>query len=103
MNVLDDTLRLQQLKAEMAEIEKRIQEKVKENQDKVKEQILIMAKEAGFAVSFPTEGVLRHYSTRRSLQYKHPETGATWVASGRTPKWLRDLESAGHNRAEFLI
>jgi DNA-binding protein H-NS len=39
----------------------------------------------------------------REPKYKNPETGDTWSGMGRPPFWLRDLETAGRSRDEFLI
>jgi DNA-binding protein H-NS len=35
-------------------------------------------------------------------RYRGPG-GETWSGRGRQPRWLADLEAAGHDREEFLI
>jgi DNA-binding protein H-NS len=35
-------------------------------------------------------------------KYRGP-SGETWSGRGRQPRWLAELEAAGHNREEFLI
>jgi DNA-binding protein H-NS len=35
-------------------------------------------------------------------KYRGP-SGETWSGRGRQPRWLAELEGAGHNREEFLI
>jgi len=46
-----------------------------------------------------------HPLTGRKIapKYRHPRTGDTWTGRGSTPRWLRELESAGTKRELFLI
>ena len=46
-----------------------------------------------------------HPLTGRKIapKYRHPRTGETWTGRGSTPRWLRELESAGTKRELFLI
>ena len=46
-----------------------------------------------------------HPLTGRKIapKYRHPRTGDTWTGRGSTPRWLRELESAGTKRDLFLI
>ncbi|HEY0294751.1 MAG TPA: H-NS histone family protein [Bordetella sp.] len=36
-------------------------------------------------------------------KYRHPETGETWSGRGKTPRWLREAESAGIAREAFFL
>jgi DNA-binding protein H-NS len=38
------------------------------------------------------------------IKYRHPEDHEkTWTGRGVTPKWMRDLLTAGRNRSEFEV
>lgn len=38
------------------------------------------------------------------IKYRHPEDSEkTWTGRGVTPKWMRDLITAGHDRSEFEV
>lgn len=37
------------------------------------------------------------------VRYRDPESGGTWTGNGRIPKWMKQAEASGRNRAEFLV
>ena len=43
-------------------------------------------------------------STKVAAKYRHPnDPEITWTGRGVTPKWLKALLDAGHDRSEFQI
>ncbi len=39
-----------------------------------------------------------------AIKYRHPDDeNKTWTGRGVTPKWMRELLGAGHQRAEFEV
>jgi len=36
-------------------------------------------------------------------KYKDPQSGATWSGRGKAPRWIRDAETEGKSRDQFLI
>lgn len=39
-----------------------------------------------------------------AVKYRHPEDHEkTWTGRGVTPKWMRELLDAGHDRSEFEV
>lgn len=53
---------------------------------------------ASRAVGRPAKG-----AAKVEAKFHNPATGETWSGRGRAPGWLREAESSGRSRDEFLV
>lgn len=42
--------------------------------------------------------------TKVAIKYRHPDDHSkTWTGRGVAPKWMQELQNAGHQRSEFEV
>lgn len=90
-----------EIKAQIADLEKKAHEARSSEITSAKAQIAEIMKTYGLSLS-DLEGSAKpkSYKVRQSVaaKYRSEETGATWTGRGRAPLWL-----AGKNKDDFLI
>lgn len=91
---------VQQLQAQLADLDKRIKEARRSERSTALAQVRQMV--TSYALT-PREIFGQGYSDRAKLftvgpKYRNPATGATWSGRGRVPGWI-----VGRDRAAFLI
>lgn len=42
-------------------------------------------------------------SAKGQPKYRDPSSGATWTGKGKAPRWIKDHESRGRGRDDFLV
>jgi DNA-binding protein H-NS len=92
-------MNLQDLQAQKAAIEAKIAEATAAQAEAKAEAITAMK---SLATQF---GILAREvfdPVKADVKYRGP-AGETWTGRGLVPKWLRDMEVAGHDRTEFLV
>jgi DNA-binding protein H-NS len=84
---------IEQLKAQQAELDKRIQEKQQAQRKGVIEQIVSVVKEYDVPVEELVEALgglkLRRKGTKAKAKYRDPATGTTWSGRGKEPSWIK--------------
>jgi DNA-binding protein H-NS len=109
-----DLLSCQELQVTRQRAEKKWQEKLEEAKSAAIEKMrtelaLVGVDPSDISVSFEKQGRRRREGFGGQRQwpaikpkYKGPK-GETWSGRGYPPKWLKELESQGHNRQEYKI
>jgi DNA-binding protein H-NS len=88
-------LSIEQLKAQQAELDRRIQEKQKAQRASVIEQIVNVVKEYDVPIEELVEALgglkLRRKGTKAKAKYRDPATGTTWSGRGKEPAWIKGM------------
>lgn len=82
---------------------------LKQKQSNKKKEVIAKIKELAASIDISVEIIeSEKKSTRKGvkvpIKYRHPQNSEqVWTGRGVTPKWMRDLLAAGHNRSEFEV
>jgi DNA-binding protein H-NS len=100
-----DTLAPQELRILRDSAEARQLEKLEHEKNQVLTEVRSKLNELGLTFNdvFPqTKRKRRVAGSALRIKYRSPD-GETWTGRGRAPKWIQQLELAGHRREEFLV
>lgn len=108
-----EELSLEELTALAREIEDRRQTLIRENRNRITQEIKNRLQEVGLTPEDLFPALVRRTGkgsknqpvpARRKVapRYRGP-SGETWTGQGFTPRWLAALEAEGHDKKEFLI
>lgn len=101
-----EEMSLAELQEQLEAIQRRMAELKQEKIKEVKRQILDLAASIGEtpASLFGLGQQSKPKRPKAPPKYRHPDDASlTWSGRGMAPRWLRALEEAGHDRAEYLI
>jgi DNA-binding protein H-NS len=85
-------------------LEKMQQTKFEDAKTRLLEDIRIMVEQEGLSVEDlfpPARG--RRAGTPAKMKYRSPDGQHAWSGMGPVPKWLKQLETEGHNREEYRV
>jgi DNA-binding protein H-NS len=84
---------IEQLKAQQAEIDRKIQEKQQVEKQTVINQITQVVKDYNIPIEELVESLggmkLRRKGTKAKAKYRDPVSGATWSGRGKEPAWIK--------------
>ncbi|MBF0140007.1 MAG: H-NS histone family protein [Magnetococcales bacterium] len=105
-----EDLPLEELVSLSTDLDQIIKKKRREKSKQIRTQMNELARVAGFesVEEFMESQGGRMTRSDKGIKlppkYRNPDNHEqTWSGKGPTPKWLRDLESQGRNRDQFLI
>jgi len=86
---------IEQLKAQQAEIDRKIQEKQAAEKTAVIDQITAVMQDYNISLETLVEALggikLRRKGTKAKIKYQDPATGATWSGRGKEPNWIKGV------------
>lgn len=94
-----------ELQVVIKKAEKALKEKQLEKRKEVVAEIRKLADSIGVSVEI-TDGEIKSVKAVKkvSAKYRNPDDfSQTWTGRGLTPKWMKVLIGAGHDKTEFLI
>jgi len=87
-----------------------IDEEYRQKSEAVKVRVIAEAQEKFDQMGLTFEDVAAMQTKRKRVtrtpaapKYRSPDGEKTWSGRGAMPKWIRELEEAGHSRDEYLI
>ena len=107
MGVVEDALE-RLAPAHLSKVIELVQAKRQEKEEEIKQALLTEFREKAAQMGMAFESLFPGRRTRSDMgapiapKYRGPH-GETWSGRGRQPRWLAELEAAGHNKEEFLI
>lgn len=94
--------------ARLSEVIEAVEAKRRDREAEAKETLLAEFRERAMQMGLSFDAMFGARRMRSDAgqplapRYRGPG-GETWSGRGRQPRWLADLEAAGHDREEFLI
>lgn len=91
----------QEIKAKIAELERRAEELRRSEQENAIQEIRDLMQNHGLSLQDLEKGTKKPPKTenaRVAAKYRDPNSGATWTGRGRAPRWLN-----GRSKEDFLI
>jgi DNA-binding protein H-NS len=100
--------KLSELKQLQNDVEKAIEDCQRQDVQKARDQILMIAKGAGISVdellATSAKKVNKGNAKTVKPQYQNPEDSSqTWAGRGRQPKWVTEALASGRNLEDFRI
>jgi DNA-binding protein H-NS len=98
-----DAMSIDELKAIQSAVQTALDVKIEARRAELMQELALLGGAPAKAPRKPKE-TLPEGDARLAVKpkYRGPN-GELWSARGATPRWLKTLEEAGHNREEFLI
>jgi len=92
-----------ELQAQIATIQSRMTEMKDQKRKAIKQQIIDLAASIGETPD-SLFGLKPKKGSKSPPKFRHPDDPAlTWTGRGKPPRWITELEQAGHKRDEYLI
>jgi len=82
---------------------------LKQKQVNKRKEVIAQIKELAASIEITVEIIENEKKSARKgvkvpIKYRHPkDPEKVWTGRGVTPKWMRDLLAAGHDRSEFEV